>query len=111
MGDTSDVELGIGLGDVKNGKTRMEGLDGLNDQINWNREYMSHRLLHGFFGFLIIIPAWVWIFDMPVELKYGLVGISVAFFGIYFFLKIRHSINVKTTRDRQLEAYRKSKKA
>lgn len=81
----------IGLQDVKNGKKRLENLDGLNDQIRWNRDHLNGRIKAIFCTLLTFSVAFSWVTGMPILFKYGVTLFVFASLVIYFLLKfIRH---------------------
>ena len=81
----------IGLQDVKNGKRRLENLDGLNDQIRWNRDHLNGRIKAIFCTLLAFSVAFSWVTGMPILFKYSVTLFVFASLVIYFLLKfIRH---------------------
>jgi len=109
MRDSSDGELAIGLRDAENGRKRMEGLNGLNEQIEWNKNYINERMISAYFGFSILSFVWAWAFNIPSLVKYSITALMVGSILIHIFLIVKKRVGTKNIREKQLEEFRKSK--
>jgi len=109
MRDSSDGELGIGLGDIRNGKTRLEEHDGLNKQIKFNRDYMSVRNIASYYCFLALSIIWSWSFGMPSIIKYSFAGIAAFSLIVHLALHLSTKKNTNKKREQQLTEYRNEK--
>lgn len=106
MRDTSDGELGIGLGDIKNGKTRLEEHDGLNKQIQFNKKYINTRLNGSLFALLFTVFLWSWAFDMSQMVKYATASLLLFFTFLYSFIYIKNKRKLEILRSEQMVEHR-----
>lgn len=109
LGDNSDGELGIGLQNVRHGKTRMGNLDGLNDQVRWNQKFLNSQLLGGLVCFLSFGMFWAWGFNMTAPVKYGVTALTIGMLFLYLAIKVLQRKRLADLRDQQLEKFRENK--
>ena len=97
---------GGGLQDVKNGRQRLEGLDGLNDQMKWTKDYLNDRVKGIFYLLLVFCVTFSWITGMSSILKYSITFGAFIFLITHFLYKVISSKRQKEIRSEQLHSFR-----
>jgi hypothetical protein len=100
---------GGGLQDVKNGRQRLEGLDGLNDQMKWTKDYLNGRVKGIFCLLLVFSVAFSWTTGMPSVPKYSITFGAFICLITYLLYKVISSKRQKKIRSEQLHSFRKKK--
>ena len=109
-GDMSNAELGVSETDAVGAGRRFNEKQGFQKQQDWSLAYMNERIVSSIGVVLLFFILFVWLFDIPKYISYGVTISAIVIGCILIWSFMRQRLCLLDQRRKQVGAIVSSKK-